>query len=99
MGTEVLKPAAKASPTAKRATVGAKNPYVEDKTKVSDHLDEDESVSSNSDMKIDNNASEEDESDEDRSDVSGSKKPKAKRKYQTPYLSCIPKKKQIGTKK
>ena len=82
----------------KKETFVAKNSYVESEAKVSDPLDEDESVSGNSGMDISDNSSEDDKSDDNRSDVSGSKKPKANRKEKTPDLPCIPRKKPVVTK-
>ena len=98
LGTEVLKPAARASPTAKKATVGATNPLVEDEAKVTDHLYEDESVSSNSDMDIVNNSSEDDESHDDRSNMSVTRQLKASKKEQTHAFILIPRKKPSVTK-
>ena len=66
---------------------------------MSDQLGENKSNSSNSDMKIDNNSSEDNEIGDNCSNVSGSKKPKAKRNKQTLDLPCIPRKNQIVTKK
>ena len=99
METEALKPAARASPTAKKATVGARNPLVEDEAKVTDHLYENESVSSNSDMNIVNNSLEDNKSDDNRSNMFVTKQLKASRKEQTPALPRIPRIKPAVTKK
>ena len=98
LDTEALNPAARESPTAKKATVGARNSLVEDEAKVADHLYEDESVSSNSDMDIVNNSSEGNKSDDNRSNMSVTRQLKTSREEKTPALPCIPRKKPTVTK-
>ena len=84
---------------AKKATFGAKHPYVEAKAEMADHLGENDSVSSKREMEIVNNFSDNNKSDDNCSNVSDSKKPKADSKKQILDLSCIPRKKAVATKK
>ena len=65
---------------------------------MSDHLDKDQSVSSNNDIDIVNNSSEDNESDGNQSNMSVTKQLKASRKEQTPALPRIPRKKPAATK-